>query len=342
MDCTGDSSKPLRWGIVGSGFICSDFCLALRTFSPQEHKIVAVGARSLESAQEFASLHGVEKAYGSYESIASDPDLDIVYIGTINSTHVPLSLMMLEAGKHVLCEKSMALCSAGVKKVTEFAQQKNKLFLEGFWTRFFPVYKQLQTELTNGSIGSVRGVTGYFGVNFDWEKQERIADKKLGGGIMLDIGCYLVQLACLVFNHEKPERIFAHGSLHHTGVDKSLSILLGYKDGRTAQLVARGDTSLANNVLIYGTNGNLEISPNFWCSTQLKTPTEVFNYTLPDTAAPTHFENSAGFVYEIEAVRKTLLKGETQVQEITHANSLLIAEIIEEVLRQVGVSYDSL
>lgn len=313
----------------------------MRTLPPQEHQLVAVAARELSSAENFAKKHGVTRAYNSYQSVADDPDVDVVYIGTMHSNHVELSLMALTAGKHVLCEKPMSLLAADARKVVSFARDKKLLFVEGFWSRFFPAYKQLRQELAAGTVGEVQGLMVSFGYQPQWDKNERVFRKDLGGGVTKDIGVYPVQLACLVFNDEKPEKILTHGHLHTTGVDRTAHVLLGYKDGRTAQCTITGECHLPNTATIYGTKGCLELAAPFWCPTSLKTPTQLYEYSLPVTSEPTRFKNSAGFVYEIQAVRQGILAGLLELPEISHSNSLLIADIQDEILAQLGNTYSS-
>lgn len=342
MDKHGDNKRVLRWGIVSAGLIANDFCLALRTLPADEHQLVAVAARSLEKAKQFAERHGVKSAYGSYESIAQDPDVDVAYIATIHPAHVPLSMMMLAAGKHVLCEKPMSLTTAGAKKVLDFAQQKQLFFVEGFWSRYFPAYDQLRRELSSGSIGEVKGLEASFGVAFDRNQTPRFFSKELGGGVVRELGVYPIQLACLVFRNEKPEKICVNGHLLDNGEDMSADIMLCYKDGRTAHIIARGDCWLPNSAVIWGTKGRLEIPLPFWAPTRLKTPTQDYEFDeLPKTSEPTVLINSAGFVYEINAIRSAILQGELQVSQITHCDSLLISEIADEILRQLGVHYDA-
>lgn len=333
------TGRPTRWGIISAGKISSDFCIALRTLPRTEHEIVAVAARKLDDAEAFAKRHGVKKAYGSYESLAADPDVEIAYIGSIHPKHCEQSLMLLEAGKHVLCEKPMGMSAAETKKILKAAKEKKLFFAEGFWSRHFPAYDQLRQELAANPIGDIRLVSVDFGFAFDWETVERVAKKECGGGVILDIGCYGIQLASLVFKKERPERIVANGVLYSTGVDRSVSVTLFYKGGRMAQILITGDSLLSNTAHIYGTTGTLTL-PNFWCPSELKTPSKTFSYPLPEPPEKTHFTNSVGFVYQINSVRKALLEGKTEVSQIDHEDSLLIAEIQDEILRQVGVAYD--
>jgi len=160
----------------------------------------------------------------------------------------------------------------------------------------------------------------------------------MGGGVTLDIGCYAIQLANLIFNMERPEKIFVHGYKFPTGVDKKFSATLMYKDDRIAQFLIAGDCQLSNIAVISGTEGSIEI-PQFWCPTEITTPSGTQKYDLPVLSDPTVSSSSAGLAYQITAVREALLSGLTEMPEVKHADSILIAEIMDEFLRQLDVTY---
>jgi len=330
------AGKPTRWGIVSAGKISGDFCIALRTLPRAEHEIVAVAARKMEDAESFAKRHDIKKAYDSYESLAADPDVEIAYIGSIPTKHCEQSLMMLEAGKHVLCEKPMGMSADETRKIIKRAKAKKLFLAEGFWSRYFPAYDQLQQELEGNPIGDIRFISVHFGYPFNWEASETLSKKECGGGVTMSLGCYGIQLATLIFKKERPERIIASGVLYPTGVDRSVSTTLFYKGGRMVQILTTGDMLLSNTALIYGTTGTVTL-PNFWCPTELKTPKEAFSYPLPEPPEKTLYLNSVGFVYEINSVRKALLEGKTEATQIDHEDSVLIAEIQDEILHQVGI-----
>lgn len=331
------TSQPTRWGIASAGKISTDFCTAMRLLAGTENQIAAVAARKLEDAQAFAAKHGARKAYGSYKELAADPDVEIVYIGSIHTKHYELSCLFLEAGKHVLCEKPLGMSAEEVRKMTGLAQRKGLFFMEGFWSRFFPVYGKLREELASNSIGEVRFVTIAFGFPFNYDVQ-RLSVKELGGGITLDVGCYATQLATLIFNNEHPEKISSLADVISTGVDRTVCTTLCYSGGRMAQILASGECMLTNTAVIYGTKGTITI-PMMWTPSEIHTPNGTFSWPIPEVAEPFNFKRSGGFVYQINAARKALIEGKTQIPEITHADSLLIAEIQDEILRQIGVTY---
>lgn len=154
---------PLRWGIASAGKICNDFCAALTTLPVENHKVVAVAARNESSAKEFASFFNIPKFYGGYEKLAADSEIDIVYIGAINPAHLEISLMMLDAGKHILCEKPLTLNEKQSKKLLEHAKAKKLFCIEGIWSRFFPSYRHLKNRLDNNDLGAIEEVDIEFG-----------------------------------------------------------------------------------------------------------------------------------------------------------------------------------
>lgn len=156
----------LRWGIAGAGLVSHDFASVVETLSPDEHKIVAVGARDFSRADEFAQRFNIAKAHGSYLELARDPNVEVIYVGVLNHKHLDVSLLMLEHGKHVLCEKPMCLNEKQARKLIECAKQKNLFLLEGIWSRFFPSYKYIREQIDSGKLGEIERVEAEYGNQF--------------------------------------------------------------------------------------------------------------------------------------------------------------------------------
>ncbi|XP_014211051.1 trans-1,2-dihydrobenzene-1,2-diol dehydrogenase [Copidosoma floridanum] len=326
-----------RWGIASAGKISHDFATALGTLPKSEHELVAVAARDLSRAKDFAELHGARTAYGSYEELANDKSVEIVYIGSLNPTHLEIGKMMLGAGKHVLCEKPMAMNLKQTKELVGLAKEKSLFLMEAIWSRCFPAYDTLRREIAEKSIGDVKQVIVSFGFNL--RDIDRLNQKKLGGGTVLDLGVYAIQLACLVYGHEKPVSVKAGGVLNGEGVDSSMSATLIYSSGRTATLVTHSEVELPNEALIVGTKGTIRM-PRFWCPTSIVLPSGTEEVKLPEAKLKFNFINSAGLAYEAAEARECLRKGLKESPKVTHAHSLLIAEIEDEIRRQIGVFYD--
>jgi len=332
--------KKLRWGIVGSGRICNDFVVAMMTLPASDHEAAAVASRTKSRAQEFAERLKVRKFYGSYEELAKDPELDVIYIGAVNTEHRKLCRMMLENGKHVLCEKPMTLHLERTKELFDYAKNHGKFLMEAIWTRCFPAYKQLRTEIANGSLGNIRLLTANFG--FDAPNVPNLAERDLGGGILLNVGCYVIQLANLVFQDRKPSVVKAVSAFNETGVDQTTAITLQYDDGAIAQFLVSMATDLESSAKIVGTEGVIQIGAPFLAPTQLKTPTQEYHYTLPfvDEKYPLNFINSSGLAFEAEEVRQCIMDGKTESSLMSRADSVLCAEITDMICKQINLHYD--
>ncbi|XP_066463966.1 trans-1,2-dihydrobenzene-1,2-diol dehydrogenase-like [Eleutherodactylus coqui] len=324
-----------RWGICSAGKICNDFVVALQTLPAQDHQAIVVAARDLNRAKEFAQRHNIPKAYGTYEELAKDPDIDVVYVGAIHPAHRDLVLLFFNHGKNVLCEKPMAMNLTEVKELTSAARKHNLFFMEAVWSRFFPVYGEIRSQLHLKAIGDVKVVRAEFGVNL--LGVPRAVEKELGGGAILDIGCYCIQFALMVFNGEKPESVTAKGFLHDTGVDETVTVILQYPGKRQAILTCTMVTELPNQAVISGTKGMIQIPSYIWSPTSIIVNGKEMKYSLPPTTKHLYFKNSTGLSYEAEHVRECLLKGLKESPIMSLTDSELLASIMEEVHIQLGI-----
>lgn len=153
----------LRWGIAAAGKISHDFVNAVGTLADGDHEIVAVAARDLIRAKEFADLHGIGTAYAGYESLAADVNVQVVYVGVLNPQHFEVAMLMLEHGKHVLCEKPLCMNEKEARKLIMYAERKKLLLMEAIWSRFFPSYQYLKKQIQNGALGDIMTVNVEFG-----------------------------------------------------------------------------------------------------------------------------------------------------------------------------------
>jgi dihydrodiol dehydrogenase / D-xylose 1-dehydrogenase (NADP) len=328
---------PLRWGILSAGKISHDFVVGTAALPKEEHQVVAVAARSLESAQKFAKVHEIAKAYGSYEELVKDPEIDVVYVGSVNPQHLPLVKLSLNNGKHVLCEKPLGINVKETKEMQALAKSKKLFLMEAIWSRFFPVYQELKKRIDNGSLGDVLQVVVTFGVLIS--EVDRLKLKELGGGTTLDIGVYCVQFAEFVFG-EKPLKVIAGGHMNVNGVDESTSTTLVFSNGRTATLITHSRVELPNEAFVFGTKKTLKVGAPFWCSTELEeVGGQVHTFPLPQEKLKTNFTNSVGLHYQCHEVRNCILKGALESEVVSHNKTLIIAEIMESIRKQVGVVY---
>lgn len=332
---------PTRWGIIGAGKISHDFVAAIQMTSEFENQVAAVAARSLQKATEFNAAfdNSIPRVYGSYEELAQDHNIDVVYVGTINTAHFDNVMMLLGAGKAVVCEKPMGMNGKQVKALTARAKERKRFFMEGFWSRFFPIYAHLRGELAAKTIGDIHTITVNFGFKLfsNPADNERVTNPELGGGGIMDIGCYAIQLATMIFN-EKPSKIESHGLLMDTGVDCVSHTTLWYSGNRTAHMHIAMDRQLDQTAVIMGSEGHITI-PNFWNPEKMVTPTKTWDCPIPKSTKQMNYLRSEGFIYEINCVRECLVKGHTECSIMPHEHSIIISEVMEEVRKQLGVVY---
>ena len=341
------AAMALRWGILGAGKIAHDFIVALKTLPKSEHQVAAVAEMSAEPAQQFAATHSIPRSYGSFEELMKDPEVDIIYIATIHVTHHDIGLQVLEAGKPVLCEKPMTMNGRDTKALISKAREKGLFLMEATWMRFFPAIVELRRMITEGYLGEVKFVRANFSFRRPPDRAEgRLTDPKLGGGSVLDVGVYTISFATMIFGGERPEKIYAQGSLLSTGVDDLAVITLTYSGGRIAQLSCSISYDISCDAVICGTKGELRLPHPFWCPTKLTSTEGVYvkeaiskDYPLPTPYLPGNYPNCTGLRYEAQEVYTCLKEGRKESSVMPLNESLIVIEVAEEVMRQIGVVY---
>jgi len=245
----------IRWGILGSGYVAGNFANGLRL--ARDCRLQAVASRRLETARMFAAEHGAQvSAYGDYEALVADPDVDVVYVATPNEFHVEHSLLAIEAGKAVLCEKPMALSQDQAEQIFAAARRRGVFCMEGMWMRCSPALLQALAAIDDGAIGEPRLLAAQLGF-----PNVAVPDSRLfsapGGGALLDLGVYLVSLAHAAFG--MPRDVVARAVIGPGHVDEQVSMLLSFENDRQAMLSASIRSQLRNDTTIHGTHGLVRI-----------------------------------------------------------------------------------
>ncbi|MDA1192670.1 MAG: Gfo/Idh/MocA family oxidoreductase, partial [Candidatus Poribacteria bacterium] len=223
----------IRWGILGTGNIAKQFARGLTALD--DAKLVAVGSRTQESADKFADQFDAPRRHASYEALVNDPNVDAIYVATPHPFHCENTLLCIDAGKAVLCEKPFAINDAEAKRMIDAARSKGIFLMEAMWSRFFPLMVDVRRRIAEGEIGNVRMMTADFGFRVGTvNPKSRLFDPALGGGALLDVGVYPVSLASMVFGNAT--RIATLANLGETGVDEEAGIVLGYEGGQIAAL----------------------------------------------------------------------------------------------------------
>ncbi|MDO3408361.1 Gfo/Idh/MocA family oxidoreductase [Saccharibacillus sp. CPCC 101409] len=330
----GEGNKDkIKWGIIGTGWIADQFAADLKHASNGE--LYAVGSRTLESAREFAGKFDIPQAYGSYEELVGDPEVDAVYVGTPHPFHKENVLTALNAGKAVLCEKPFTVNAKELDEMIETAREKKLFLMEAMWSRFLSPLVQVRKWLSEQKIGEIRIVKAEFGFDAGWNPEGRLLNPELGGGALLDAGVYPVSFASMVFG-PNPQSVWTTAHIGETGVDEHFSILLDYGSGRTASLNGGVRLNMPNDAYIHGTNGYIHI-PQFLFA---KEATLYVSGEEPVTVTDDREDRGIkGYAYEAEEVGRALLEGRRESGIISLAESLGIMRLLDNVRGQWGLKY---
>lgn len=323
----------IRWGILGSGHIAKKFAADLLLV--KDAKLVAIGSRSILKAKAFAEAFPVEYVHDSYESLAANPQVDIIYIATPHSLHYENAALCLQHGKAVLCEKPFALNSRQARAMIDLAREKKVFLMEALWSKFLPQYSKLQELLREGRLGTVKSVLVNFGFKPVGNIPVRLYDPALGGGTILDIGIYNAFLALSILG--KPDVIEAAMTPATTGVDEQCAVLFKYRNGAMAQLFSTFATDLATEADIGGTQGRIRLTSRFF---DTAARIEYYPGKL-DTREIIPVEKEEGFGYQYEArhVNECLRKGLTESPVVSFEDTLLLMETLDAIRRAAGIKY---
>ena len=322
----------LRWGIIGLGNIANQFIKDLLLLP--HTKVTAVASRSHAKAKAFAELYQVDHFYGDYQAILEDAEVDIVYIATPHNSHMDWCIRAILAGKHVLCEKPLAVNAGQILKLINVARMTGVFIMEAFWSRFNPSIENCLGQVENGTIGTVNYINADFSFYREDPDDSRMLSLELAGGSLLDMGVYPVFLAYLMLG--MPAEIKALGWKHTTGVDMQTAIVLKYP--KAVAMLMSGFASQSDMVAkIYGTEGRIYLEP-YWHETQGYILVEG-NDNNTKTTKFDHPTTGKGFTYEIEECIRCIQSGQKQSQKWSLKNSLDLITITDEIRKQAGVDY---
>ena len=245
------AAQPIRWGIIGTGFIAGEFAKGLQ--SVPQAQLLGVASRKASNAEAFSQVFDVPRFYQSCEELVKDPDIDVVYIGTPNYTHKDLSILCLEAGKPILCEKPFAVNAAEAREVIEVARRQQLFCMEAMWMRFMPLIQQVKQAIAQGEIGKIKMFSADFGYVVNANSSSHSSSLEKGGGVLLDRGIYGLSLAYYLLG--EPSAIQSQASILDTGVDEQSTVLLSYPEGALGVLSQSLSTECSNQATIAGSKG---------------------------------------------------------------------------------------
>ena len=315
-------------GILGTGGIAHKMAYTVSKMSGAA--LTAVGSRSRESSESFAAEFGIKKAYGSYDELASDNALDLIYIATPHSRHFDDCMLCLKNGRNVLCEKAFTANAAQARQVLEYAEEKGLFISEAIWTRFMPMRYTLERLIASGEIGRITSLTANLG--YSLAHVERLVKPELAGGALLDLGVYTINFALMTFGGNI-ENIRSVCVKNEYGVDSHNSIILTFDDGKTAVLHSNMLANTDRRGIIYGDKGRIEFDNINNCEgiSVILNDGSVSRYETP--------EQITGYEYEVTASLKAISQGKTECAEMPHSETLRVMEIMDGLRSEWNIRY---
>jgi predicted dehydrogenase len=317
----GMDSK-LRWGIIGTGRIAHSFAAGLA--HSETGALHGVGSRRQESAEEFGREFEISRCYGTYEDLVKDSEIDVVYVATPHSFHSENTMLALNAGKAVLCEKPFTLNAAEAREVVAVARAKKQFLMEAMWNRFFPAMTRLRQMIKDGVIGEIKMIEADFGFRSNKIEEPLLFDSKVGGGSLLDVGVYGVSLASMLLG--SPDKITSVGNMGHTGVDEQCAVILGYENGPLAVTKSSIVSETPQEATIIGTEGTIRIESPFWCPKELTLSRGEDERTLVEVP----FAGN-GYQYEADEVGRCIRVGKSESERMPLDESIRIMETMDAI-----------
>ncbi len=323
----------IRWGILSTGHISKKFADALAILPGAE--LAAVASRNIETAGKFAEKYSVPKVYGSYEELADDPDIDVIYIGTPHTFHLRNSVMCMRKGKAVLCEKALTINAAEAREMVRVAREENVFLMEAMITRHVPLIKKVLGWINDGRIGEVRMVKASRCARGVFPPGARQMNPELGGGSLLDVGVYVISFASMIFQ-KPPVETVALGHIGDWGSDEQGVAILKYENGEIADLSFALRTAAVNEAYIFGTEGYIKIEDVFAVPTKASLfidRVESANIEEPITGNALN--------YEAEEVMRCLRAGLKESPFMPLDESVQIMEIMDNIRKPWGLVYSN-
>lgn len=327
-------TRKIRWGILSTGAIARQFAQGLTSVPDAE--LVAVGSRTQAAADRFGDAFRVPRRHASYRAVAEDPDVDVVYIGTPHNLHCENTLMCLEAGKPVLCEKPFAINAAQAERMVALARSKRLFLMEALWTRYLPAMIELRRLLAAGTIGPIRMIEADFGFRPEYDPLGRLYNPDLGGGALLDIGIYPISLTAMLLG--LPARMTAIAELGRTGVDERSAVVLAYPGGELAVLTFSLTTDMPSEILVLGIEGWIRVHGPIYRPEKLTVSLKAAAGARTERVLPLPVTGN-GYNYEAAEVMRRLREGALESPGMTLDESLAIMRLMDAIRAQWGLRY---
>jgi predicted dehydrogenase len=320
-----DEHGQVRWGIAATGRIAAEMVEALATVPGAV--VAAVCSRSHEAADSFGDRYGIARRYGSYEAMAEDPDLDVVYVATPHNRHHDDTLLYLSHGKHVLCEKVFAMSADEARSMQAAAAASGRFLMEAMWSWHIPTWVEIRRRVAAGEIGEVRIVRSDFGFRLR-QDSPRHTRPELGGGTVFDLGVYPIALTRFLLG--SPSSVQVVGDVGPTGVDMTVGGVLGHASGAVGVFHTSFEADTSNTCDIFGTEGTIRVLRPFHAPTTFEVVRSDGNSERVEIA-------HRGLAHEAEHVQACLAESRLESDVMPLAESIAIMETVDEARRQLGL-----
>ena len=322
-------AQPLRWGILGAGRIAGQFARGVAAC--KLGVLTAIGSRSQAKADAFGDEHTIGHRHSSYEALVADPDVDAIYIATPHPMHHPNALLVLQAGKAVLCEKPFAVNASQAREVVAAARAAGLFCMEAMWSRFLPPVRKAVDLVSQGAIGEVRMIQADFGFRTAVNPEARLFNPALAGGGLLDVGIYPLSLAAMILG--RPQAVTGFAQIGSTGVDEQAAFVVRFP-GDTLALCATGvRTTTPHEATIIGTEGQIRLTSPWWKGSDLI----VSRGGQVETLTPEIVGN--GYNYQADEVARCITDGRTESDIMPLDETIALIETLDQLRVQWGLTY---
>ena len=325
--------KKINWGIIATGKIAEKLADAINY--SENSVLYAVASRNENKAKAFAEKFGAARYYGSYEQLADDENVDVIYIATPMAQHYENAKMCIEKGKNVLCEKTVTLNCKQLDELILLAEKHNVFFMEAMWMKFIPAFRKAKEWVSTGKIGDIKLVRADLSSFCPYSPDDRLYANSLGGGSLLDLGVYPLTFACDFLGY-KPNEIVTNAYIGRSNVDYDASLLLRYDNGCFADSQIGFDYMKENSACIIGDKGRIIFGNWFFCSTDIRLYDELGNLT----DAPKIIHNCNGYEYEVEEVERCINGGKKQSNINPLWQTRAVLEIMDKCRKQWNLKFD--
>ncbi len=326
--------RPIRWGIIATGGIATTMARDLGDVADAVRH--AVASRDEDRARAFAAEHGFTRSYGSYDELLTDPDVDVVYIATPHRQHHAVATAAIRAGKPILVEKAFTVTLAGAKDVLDLAVAHGVFVMEAMWTRFLPLVRRVHELVSDGVIGEPRSVTADLGFVRELDEWDRLWNKDVGGGAILDLGVYPISFAHMLLGD--PVGVQVSGSIGPTGVETDAAMLLDHATGTRGIVHCSMVTPLAGRVSIAGTGGRIDIPPRFHHPTTAIVHREGAEPAELRAEGPLAMVGH-GFAHQVQEVHRCLRAGLLESPIMPWSGTISVMDTMETALHAVGIHH---